>query len=259
MLSSKDLKFFTSLKLKKNRIKFGKFLIEGNHLIQECLRSEYKMECAIVCTGFGNEESAVLIESISSAKIPVHFVKKHQFSKISETESSQGIIGVVQKKEGREIDYDSGELIVVLDHINDPGNLGTIIRTCSWFNVDYMIMSKDSVDLYNSKVIRSTQGAIFHLKIVEEIEIRDELLLLDKKGFDIFLFDPRSNMELEKVNVSKRNVLVFGNEAGGISEDILQKSYRKLKVRNFSNSESLNVSVCCGIALNFFRTNPAEP
>lgn len=253
MLSSTSFKFIVSLKQKKIRIKEGKFLIEGFHLIKECLNSDFKTELIIISEELTKYKQEPLSALISAKKIPIHFIKKHQFKKLAETENSQGIIAVVNKKKFNKIHLNSLKLLVALDKISDPGNLGTIIRTSYWFNADAIMLSTNSVDLYNSKVIRSTQGALFHIKIYENMNFKNELVNLQSNGFKIVLFDLNAEKDLKQISFFEKNVFVFGNEAGGISDDILKLPFEKVKIKSFSNCESLNVSISSGIALNYYR------
>ncbi len=254
MLSGNDLKYFSSLKQKKYREKEGKFLIEGFNLIDECLLSSYKIECIIVSEELLGTDQKSIPNSIAEKKIPLHCIKKFQFKKLTETENSQGIAAVVFKKSPTHFDYNSAKLIVALDKINDPGNLGTIIRTSYWFGADPIILGSGSVDLYNSKVIRATQGAIFHLDIYEDINLFNELEQLKLKGFQVFLFDLKAEIILDKACFGEKNVFVFGNESEGISPKLLTLPFERVKIKGYSNCESLNIAVSCGIALNYFRS-----
>jgi TrmH family RNA methyltransferase len=254
MLSSKELKLFLALKQKKIREKEGKFLIEGFHLIDECLKSSFRIECIIICEGIKKGQSDnSLLTLISIRKIPVHYVKRHQFIKLCETENSQGLIAVIYKKTPKQLDSISLRSVVVLDKISDPGNLGTIIRTAYWFGIDCIFLSHGSVDIYNSKVIRATQGALFHVNFYENVDLRSELSKLRSNKFEIYLFDLKAEKDLKNTTFSDRNVFVFGNESDGISPEILEMSFEKVKINSFSDCESLNVSVSCGIVLSFYK------
>ncbi len=254
MLSANDIKYFSSLKQKKYREKEGKFLIEGFNLIEECLNSSYKIECVIISEELLKSEQKSIPEGISNKNILIHFVKMFQFKKLSETENPQGIAAIVLKEPRKSPDIESSKLIVALDKINDPGNLGTIIRTSYWFGVDCILLGTGSVDLYNSKVIRATQGAIFHVDIYEDVDLTVELERLKLEGFRVLLFDVKAEKGLDKSCFNLSNVFVFGNESEGISENISGSSYEKVKIKGYSSCESLNIAVSCGIALNYFRS-----
>ena len=165
MLTANELKYYSSLKHKKFREKEGKFLIEGKHLIEECLNSFFNMEVIIL-----DEKQFSDKEIIAKAKennVRIEKVKQAQINKLSETNSPPGIIGVVEVRKEKTIDFSDVKLVLALDTINDPGNLGTIIRTAYWFGVDRILIGRDSVEVYNSKVVRASQGAVFHINFSE--------------------------------------------------------------------------------------------
>ena len=144
-------------------------------------------------------------------------------------------------------------LVIALDRITDPGNLGTIIRTAYWFGADAVLISENSVEFYNSKVVRSTQGGLFHVDVFDNVPFGKTLDDLSSNGFNIYLLDINAEKNLENISVNKKSVFVFGNEAEGISKEILNKGFDKLKIKGFSNCESLNVAVSCAIVLHDYR------
>ncbi len=254
MISRKDLKYFASLKVKKHRQREKKFLIEGFHLVEECLGSSYSLECVLVSEGAERSRNEKVFKKLESSQIPVYLLKEAQFSRIAETRSSQGIAGVVSvKRESDLTELADFDLIIALDRINDPGNLGTIIRTAYWFGAGAVLTGKDSVDIYNPKVIRSTQGGFFYLSICENAELDIALNDLSKNGFNIYLLDAKAGNDLSRIAPGKKTVFVFGSEADGISESILRKNYSRIKIKGYSGCESLNVAVSCGIVLHHFK------
>jgi TrmH family RNA methyltransferase len=261
MTTLNDVKYYAKLKLKKYRDREGKFLIEGIHLIEECLKSEkYRnnLEKIFVREDFQNDKAFEIIRSYNHIA-DIEIIDEIKFSKITETVTSQGLIGVVSKLSGEISKVTSEEtsiIKVVLDSINDPGNLGTILRNCHWFGADEVIVGINSADIYNSKVLRSSQGAVFNLNISNETEIENELVNLKAKGFEIIITDLKAENYLSEFTIEKNKkfALVFGNEASGISENItVNKNYKHLKIKGFSDCESLNVSVTSGIFLYTFR------
>jgi TrmH family RNA methyltransferase len=247
------IKYYSSLKQKKYREKENKFLIEGIHLLEECLKSDYHIETVFICENLLKSRNDLIYGLIAEKKIPVVHIKNKDFIKLSDTDNPQGIMAVVEKKSAGKIDYSSSKLIVALDGISDPGNLGTIIRTCHWFGVQKLLLSTGSVDLYNPKVVRSTQGSLFHVIVLEKIDLTDELRKLSELGFNVIFLDVNADNELENMPVQGTNALVFGNESEGISNKLLNSSYRRFKIKGYSDCESLNLAVSCGIALNILR------
>lgn len=260
-LTVQDIKLFEKLKQKKYRNREKKFLIEGMNLIEECIKSDYyknKMEKIILREDAGSKSSENRLREIGYFR-NVHTLDESRFKKISETVASQGIIGIVDMTESSIAETeisDKDRLIIVLENISDPGNLGTIIRNCYWFSVDKIIISKNSADIFNSKVIRSTQGALFHSKIKTDADIEAELEYLNRKNVSIFLTDLKAEKYCHEYDFSKFNksAFVFGNESSGLSEKIIEnKNYHKLKIKGFSSCESLNVAVSSGIILNEYK------
>lgn len=250
-----ELKYYSALSQKKFRDLENKFLIEGEHIISECLRSEFynsNIEKVFIREDYGNESMLEQIQK-SRNRIEIISIPESSFNKLSETVNSQGIIGVVSKlKKDSGNRMHQGNIIVALDSVNDPGNLGTIIRTCYWFGIKNVITGQGSVEIFNSKVVRASQGAIFNVNICEDSDMKIELEKYFEKGYDIILSDLNSENYLNEFNIGKDKnyVIVFGNEAKGISTGILENiNYIRLKIKGYSDCESLNLSVSAGIIL----------
>ncbi|MBS1491879.1 MAG: RNA methyltransferase [Bacteroidetes bacterium] len=254
MLTNKEIKYFADLKNKRTRDEEGKFLIEGIHLIKECLSSDlyYKdyIDCIIARDDFD-------LSLVPTKDIEILYASEKNFNRLADTVNPQGIIAVVRKPEHPEklVLSESAKLIVALDNINDPGNLGTIIRTCYWFNVDKILISKNSVDLYNSKVLRASQGAMFHVDILPDCDLNLELLNLSEQ-YEVLLTDlgAKKNLSQFPINKNKKYAIVFGNEANGISQEIKNQEFELIKIDDYSDCESLNLSVSAGILLYNFKT-----
>lgn len=251
MLSSNEIKEIASLKQKKYRNEYGKFLIEGFHLVEECLNSEFELEYIILREGTDLQGKAAILEKISKNKTIVEPLPEKQFNKLVETEASQGIIGIV-KKPAKSKDGVNGKLIIALDRISDPGNMGTIIRTAWWFGVNEIWLSEECADPYNSKVIRSTQGGIFHLNIREDLDLKSALDSTVNNGYKAYLFTLDAEKMLYDITENDKAILVFGNEAHGISDEIQSGGFDKVKINGFSDCESLNAAISAGIALYHF-------
>jgi RNA methyltransferase, TrmH family len=198
---------------------------------------------------------------ISKTKTIVEPLPVKSFNKLTDTESSQGIVGVVSKP-AQQKDDSSENLVIALDTVNDPGNLGTIIRTAYWFGVKTILLSKGSADPYNPKVIRSTQGGIFHTNIIEDVDLKGKLNEYKNAGYNIFLFTLNASSSLsqilrsdesDKSDKSKKSVIVFGSESHGISEELLNEDFTHVKIDGYSDCESLNVAMAAGIALYSFK------
>ncbi|NOS85872.1 MAG: RNA methyltransferase [Ignavibacteria bacterium] len=255
MLTTNEIKQFASLKQKKFRLEHGKYLIEGFHLIEECLSSPHELEYIILRNDVDLQGHTAILEKIAQNKTIVEPLPEKLFNKLVDTESSQGIVGVVNRPEINKTTSQC-DLIIALDKVSDPGNLGTIIRTAYWFGVDQILLSEGCADPYNPKVVRSTQGGIFHTNITEDAELAAELKKLESKGYSVYLFTLDAEMSLSQVTQSAKSdksVIVFGSEAHGISKEIIGQGFEKVKIVGYSASESLNVAISAGIALYEFK------
>jgi TrmH family RNA methyltransferase len=239
------------LKDRKFRTEEKKFVIEGTHLIEEAIKSKYyknNIEKIFIRKDFEDDQ---LVNEISD-KYEIEYLSSKEFEKISDTVKSQGISAILNIADEIK-SKENGNIILALQRINDPGNLGTILRTAYWFGVELILLSKDSVDVYNPKTVRASQGALFNVSVKTEIDLPSDLkTYADSK---IFLTDLNANKNLEDININKSDkvILVFGNEATGLSEGLLKENYEKIKIKGFSNSESLNLSISAGITLYYFR------
>lgn len=251
MLTANQIKQFASLKQKKYRLEHSRYLIEGFHLIEECLKSQHELEYIILREGADLQGHAEILKMISQNKTIVEPLPVKQFNKLIETESSQGIVGVV-KRPAYGSAIPGGNIIIALDKVSDPGNLGTIIRTAYWFGVKDIILSEDCADPYNPKVIRSTQGGVFHVNLFEDTELAAELKKLKQDNYKIYLFALESEKFLEQISGNNKSVLVFGSESRGISKDLLNEGFETVKIKGNSDCESLNVAISAGIALYHF-------
>lgn len=246
--NSEGIKYYQKLKQKKYREERREFLIEGIHLIEECLKSKYyQNKISKIFTRSDFEEDRIPKTAKSTDIIKLN---ANDFKKLSETENSQGIIGVAEVP--KDIPHQKGNIICALDNINDPGNLGTIMRTCWWFGIEDIIIGKDSVDIYNSKVIRASQGAIFNLFIESGLNLVKELEILNDNGYEIIITDLSAvdTLSKYKFHKGKKYVIIFGNEANGISPEIKSMPFfKKIKIESYSNCESLNVASSAAIIL----------
>lgn len=252
MLTSNELKYYSSLKHKKFIKREGKFLIEGKHLASECLNSSFIMEVLFLDDKLPTDRELIAIAKQKNVR--VEKIKPAQMKKLSETSAPPGIAGVVHVKKENTIDYGNVNLVLALDTINDPGNLGTMLRTAYWFGVDRVFISADSCDVYNSKVIRASQGAVFNVNFSESENLLNELKFFRTQGFTIYALTTHTKKKLNDTAISKRAVFLAGNEAAGLGERFLRAGFENVKIAGYSNCESLNVGVSVGIALEKYRS-----
>jgi len=182
-------------------------------------------------------------------KVKKFIVNEKIKNSISQTESPQGIFAVVKMKKFS-IEF-RDKRFVILDRIQDPGNLGTIIRTSDAAGFNTIILDKGSVDPFNPKVVRSSQGSLFHLKIIN-FDIKRIIEELKDRGVKILGTSPKGDKIYTDVNIRDRLAIVFGNEAKGIRDEILSMCDETIRIPIYGRAESLNVSVSSGIILYHF-------
>ena len=248
MLTKNQLKYYSSLLQKKFRASENKFIVEGKKIVEEALTSGYLAEI-ILCTNLFKENNNSFFENkiIKGSRIEV--VKNHEFEKLSDTKSPQGIAAVFHKKKRGKEPKLSGELVAALENISDPGNLGTIFRNCDWFGVKEIILSKECAEIYNPKVIRASMGSIFHFNIAEDNDFINSLKSLHSNNYDVVTAD-LDGENLYKFKKGKNIVVVFCNEANGPSKELLKISNRKITIPQKGKAESLNVASASAVILS---------
>lgn len=230
--NNEHIKELAKLKEKKYRQLTNSFLVEGEHLVLEA----YK--CGLI------KELILKEDYLFPIPIKPTYVTSDILKKLSDNISTPPVMAVVSKKEEDKI----GEKVLILDNIQDPGNLGTIIRSCVAFNIDTLILSQDTVDLYNPKVIRSTQGMIFHLNII--IKKLDEIIpKLKEDGYKIIGTKVTHGKDIKESKTYSHYAIILGNEGTGIKEEILSLCDEYIYIKTNEKCESLNVGVAGSIIL----------
>ena len=182
------------------------------------------------------------------AKYECVYVTEKIFNMITQVTNPQGIMAIVKKNvTNSEIDY-SQDIIVVLDGVQDPGNLGTILRTVDSVGLSQIIVSKETADAFNPKVVRSTMGAIFRVKIIESEDLQETIKQMKKHHFKLMVTSLQTNKSIYDMELNKR-IIVIGNEANGVSKMLQDMSDEKVKIPMLGKTESLNASVATGIIL----------
>ena len=234
MITKNQIKFIKSLSLKKNRIKEQLFIAEGEKIVSELLRSDFEIKDIYATTEWKvNNDN---ITQISNAEL----------QRISNLKSPNKVLAIVQFKNHKIIKHDG--ITLVLDEINDPGNLGTIIRMCDWFGVKQIICSKNTVDIFNPKVVQSAMGSAFRVKVYYT-DLENYLSDITTPIYGAFM----DGKNLKEVKIPKSAHLVMGNEANGISAEINKLITDKVAIKNIGKSaESLNVAVATSILLHLF-------
>lgn len=251
-LQSKDnkkIKYFLSLKKHKYRERENKFLVEGIKIVEEYIHSTLVETVIYTEKIFQNRDGEELLKKIKSEKIEKIEVSEKLMKILSSTQTPQGVIAVVNKKFYclEDIELKKDNFLVILEGIQDPGNLGTIIRTSFAISVSAIILLKGCVDLYNPKVLRSAATYIYNFPIILLEDVSELLSYLKENDFEIILTDPHSEKNCFEVKYPERIALVLGSESRGISETFRKEKFLSIKVPIFSNVESLNVSVAFSV------------
>ena len=247
MISKNELKYYSSLLKKKFRESEKKFVVEGKKSVHEGIESDFNCEIVFVTNKFASEEDQ-FIRKLESRYFKVAVLKSVDFNKISATKTPQGIAAVFEiKKTKLNLVSIDDQLLVYLENISDPGNLGTIIRTCDWFGIQNIFLSKESSEIFNPKVIRSSMGSVFHVNIFEEVTL-DEIVILRKSGYE-FLCGDMGGKNVYDINKGKQTILFLANESRGPSEKLLSIIDKKITIPGKGKAESLNVAAASAIIL----------
>ena len=250
MLSQNRIKFLRSLELKKNRIKERKIVLDGRRLINEAINHNTDIEHIWIDESLKVNESDIdtLIKKIKSKGMDFSFESRKDIDRISNTVNSQGIIALMSI-DGFYNDSlkDFDERIVILDRISDPGNLGTIIRTCAWFGVKSIILSENSADVFNYKCVRSSVGGHFLIRNLAYFSYDSINEFLSSKNMEVLSAGLDGDV-MSEIRLPSKWGLILGSEAHGVTGNV--KANRKVTIANEGKMESLNVSVAAGILLN---------
>ena len=267
MLTQKQLKYLTSLGLRKFREEYGQFTAEGHKLVLELAGSRFKIAGIYALRSWLAENSAAM----KAAGCPVEEVTEGEMKRISSLSTPSPVLAVVEIPETKpEIDCLSQNLVLALDDIRDPGNMGTIIRIADWFGIGTILCSETCVELYNPKVVQATMGSITRVRVVRGN--LPELIRNAMKSHDtanvlpVFgaLLDGRS---LYDHPLNPGGIIVIGNESRGISTEILPLVTERIHIPAYGLSssgkaESLNASVATAVICAEFRRRfpaPSEP
>jgi len=238
-LSKNNLKLITSLQQKKYRQKHNLFVAEGVKVIEELLNSSIEVSHIFV-----SDESFVVPVGLDSTLISNNELKK--ISSLKNPNKVLGLFKIPEEKEVNEMGF-----IVALDEVNDPGNLGTIIRLCDWFGVSQLVCSKNTVNCYNQKVVQSTMGSLTRVNI-SYVDLPNFLL---SAQLPVYTAD-MNGTNVYKSLLPEKAILVMGNEANGISNEVSEIVKHKLTIPRFGEiqeTESLNVATAAAILLSEFK------
>lgn len=246
---NKFVKNINALKSKKERDNTTLFLIEGERSVLE-IPTNYEIKYYILSEYYLNKFGEKECERIFN-RAKIYIFTNEIFKKISETTSPQGVMAVcVQKKfEMDDILNKENNFFVILENISDPGNLGTIIRTADAAAASAVLVSKDSADLYNSKVIRATMGSIFHIPIITNLNIEETIKKLKDLKVKVFATHLKATKNIYSADFKTSCAVLIGNEANGLSKETTELADELIKIPMPGKAESMNASIASGITI----------
>lgn len=264
LITSKDNSTIKEIKkLKEKKYRKEKFLVEGIKMVKEAIQENADIELIVLREGtkldfYNNNDNDNKRKELKFNTIQV---SEKVFNELTDVVAPQGVLAVIKKKNNNQaeknisesIDYNA-DYILALDGIQDPGNLGTILRTADSADLKQILVSKDTVDAFSPKVIRSTMGAIYRINVIEVDNLSEVLKETKKNGFEIVTTDLQTDKSIYDINYNKK-VVVIGNEANGVTKEVKEVADYKVKIPMLGKTESLNASVAAGIMIyEYVRT-----
>lgn len=246
-ISKNQIKHINSLSQKKYRQRHESYVIEGYTLLKEALDSNVSFEYLVYTkSALEKPRYKELVDGLYDFTENMLWASDAEIKKFSSFETSDGILGVTKMPQGQEL---QGDTILALDTLNDPGNLGTIIRTAEWFGVETIFLGEGSVDPFNAKVVRSSMGSIFRMNIVGTKSLAESLQYLKKKKYRIIGTVLDGDKTINEID-NEKIVIVMGSESHGISDEVRAICDDFVKIKGTGRAESLNVGVATGIILS---------
>jgi TrmH family RNA methyltransferase len=228
------------------------FIVEGERSVREALNSDWEIEALLF-----TDKSGPLTDYSKNKNIPTYKISEKELKTLSDTVSSQGIIAIVKQKEYTLSrlweSLPSHPVLVGLDDVSDPGNVGTIIRTCDWYGIDAVFPGGNTVEIYNQKVVRSAMGSLFHIPVMATADIVGVIKEARSQGISIVTTIVEDGKPLTDFEPPEKSFILFGNEAHGISPAVGELADHRITIPKYGNAESLNVGISVGIILYHFR------
>jgi RNA methyltransferase, TrmH family len=250
--SNQYIKLTASLQQKKYRDETGLFFVEGNRLVREAIDSSWPMEFALISeTESIDAPTQRVLEALTAKDCPVMTVPESLYRKISDTESPQGLLAVLRQQAAslEEVAVnEKSSLWVILDAIQDPGNVGTIIRTADAAGATGVLLAADCADIYAGKTLRATMGSLFHIPVVKAS--RSECLSFCEKRFlNLYIAGAEAAADYTEVDFTLPSAVVFGNEGAGVSEFFRLQAVSAIRIPIKGSAESLNVASAAAVIL----------
>ncbi len=251
--SRKQLAMLRSLRTRKGRRETALFLVEGLRLCSELVRARVSAELVLLSTEVAKQRRvAELVKSLRLAGARVLEAPARELQRVSDTVHCQGILAAARWPdipfEGRS--FGRTAIVLALDRVSDPGNVGTTIRTAAWFGASVVLLSRGCADLLNPKTVRATMGGLFHLPVCRDVPLPAALDRLRRLGFVITVAAMDGSPDWRSWADRARSALVLGSEAHGVEPDVRARADKILAIPKRGAGESLNVAVSAGIFLS---------
>ena len=237
-LKNPRVQAFRSLKERKGRLALNAFLAEGDKMVSEAFSSSFPVEALLL------REDRDLPSGLSP-DLPVYLLPEHVFASLSDTRTPQGIAAVV----GMQPQAPSGSRLIALDGVQDPGNVGTIIRTADAAGLDGVLLGPDCADVFSPKVLRATMGSIFRMGLLFPRDLASLLAGYRKEGYALLSSQLDGTSFYERQGVGKKWILIIGNEGNGVSSAVRAEATHRLRLPMRGGAESLNAAVAAGIMM----------
>ena len=247
-LQNPQVKAAAELKQKKYRQQQGLFLAEGLRTVEEAVAS--KTVVSIFYTAIEDARTRSVLEEAAAQQLKLFCVSDAVMKKISDTDTPQGIIAVCKMQDVK-LDrlLAKGEMLLVLDRVGDPGNLGTMLRTADAAGIGGVVLLKGCVDIYAPKTVRSSMGSLFHVPVVSGIGEDKFIAEAKDAGYELLVTSLEGADNLYKADLGGRIAFVMGNEAGGVSANLLERADKRVYIPMAGRAESLNVAMAAGIVM----------
>lgn len=247
-LQNPQVKAAAELKQKKYRQQQGLFLAEGLRTVEEAVHS--KTVVSIFYTAIDDDRTRCVLEEAAAQQLKLYCVSDAVMKKIADTDTPQGIIAVC-KVQDVTLDklLSKGEMLLVLDRVGDPGNLGTMFRTADAAGIGGVVLLKGCVDIYAPKTVRSSMGSLFHVPVVSGVAEDKFIAEAKDAGYELLVTSLEGADNLYKADLGGRIAFVMGNEAGGVSASLLERADKRVFIPMAGRAESLNVAMAAGIVM----------
>jgi len=244
MISRQKQKYIKSLQLKKYQKQEQKFLVEGEKIVLEILNSRYKITILLATKRFLD----VYQHLFDKKYFEIIEVNENELAKIGTLKTNNIALAVVEIPENKEIDFSKISLLPVFDDLQDPGNLGSILRTCDWYGIETMVLSEGSVDMYNPKVVQASMGSFTRVKV----QYTNLTMLLENTEIPVFGTKTKGD-SIYDISWPEQVIILFGNESRGLHESLNTYLKKEISIPKFGGAESLNVGIATAVVLDNIR------